>query len=185
MSENLLKSTSERMKKSIEHTRDEMLHIRSGKASPAMLDNVKVDYYGNPTPLKQIANVAAPEPRLLTVQPYDATSLGNIEKAILSSDLGLNPQNDGRIIRIPIPILTSERREELIKVLKRSGEDGRVAIRQIRRDLNDQVKKSEKAKEISEDESHGLLDKVQKETDKFIAEIETMLKKREVEIREE
>lgn len=185
MSENNLQSTRERMEKSVQHTRDEMVHIRTGKATPVLLDGIKVDYYGSNTPLKQLANIAAPEARLLVVHPFDKNTIGLIEKAILGSDIGLTPQNDGRVIRLPIPILTAERREELIKVVRRIAEEGRVSIRNTRRDSNEQIKKSEKSSDISEDESRRLMEQIQKETDKQISEIDNLLKVREEEIREE
>lgn len=175
----------ERMKKAVAHCRDDMLHIRTGKATPALLDPIRVEYYGSNVPLRQIATITAPEPRLLVVQPFDRQSLGAIEKAILTSGLGLNPQNDGRLIRIPIPALTTERREELIKVVRKIAEEGRVAIRNIRRDINEMIKSAEKAKTISEDESKRLIEQVQKETDRHIEEIDKLLKTREDEIRNE
>lgn len=175
----------ERMKKAVAHCRDDMLHIRTGKATPALLDPIRVEYYGSSVPLRQIATITAPEPRLLVVQPFDRQSLGAIEKAILTSGLGLNPQNDGRLIRIPIPALTTERREELIKVVRKIAEEGRVAIRNIRRDINEMIKSAEKAKTISEDESKRLIEQVQKETDRHIEEIDKLLKTREDEIRNE
>lgn len=175
----------ERMKKAVAHCRDDMLHIRTGKATPALLDPIRVEYYGSSVPLRQIATITAPEPRLLVVQPFDRQSLGAIEKVILTSGLGLNPQNDGRLIRIPIPALTTERREELIKVVRKIAEEGRVAIRNIRRDINEMIKSAEKAKTISEDESKRLIELVQKETDRHIEEIDKLLKTREDEIRNE
>ncbi|MDP8240821.1 MAG: ribosome recycling factor [Candidatus Hatepunaea meridiana] len=181
----IIKIESERMEKSVQHARDEMARIRTGKATPSLLDTVRVDYYGSPTPLNQLASINAPEPRLLVVLPYDKNLLGDVEKAILSGDLGLNPQNDGKVIRLPIPMLTSERREELIKLVKKLAEEGRVSIRNIRRDANEQIKKSEKAKEVSEDESHRLLDLTQKETNKYIEELDQILTAREEDIREE
>ncbi len=185
MSDDILKSTIERMEKSVQHAREEMAHIRTGKATPSLLDNVKVEYYGTQTPLNQIANINAPEPRLLVIMPYDKNILSVVEKAILASDLGLTPQNDGMVIRLPIPMLTAERREELIKVIKRLAEEGRVSVRNVRRDANEQIRKSEKASEISEDESHRMQDQVQKETDKCIEELDKVLKVREEEIRED
>lgn len=185
MIKELSTSIEDRMVKAVEHTRDEMMKIRSGKANPTLLDGIKVDYYGSPTMLKQIASVAAPEARLLVVQPYDVSAMSGIEKAILASDLGLNPQNDGRVIRVPIPMLTAERREELIKIVRRLAEEGRVSVRNIRRDANDQLKVAEKASDISEDESHRAQDQVQKRTDAHISEIDSLLKTREEEIREQ
>jgi ribosome recycling factor len=179
------KEATAKMEKAVAHTRDEMMRLRTGKATPTLLDTIKVDYYGNLTPLKQIASIAAPEARLLVVSPFDASALSNIEKAIQASDLGFNPQNDGRIIRIPVPVLTTERREEIIKIIKRFAEDGRVSIRNIRRDANEQLKTAEKDKQISEDEMRRMQDVVQKETNKFTAEIDLLLKNRESEIRSE
>jgi len=174
-----------KMEKAVAHTRDEMMRLRTGKATPTLLDTIKVDYYGNSTPLKQVASIAAPEARLLVVQPFDPKSISDIEKAILASDLGFNPQNDGRIIRIPVPVLTTERREEIIKIIKRFAEDGRVSVRNIRRDANDQLKTAEKDKDISEDEMRRMQDVVQKETNKYTAEIDQLLKTRESDIRSE
>jgi len=183
--DNIQETTGEKMAASVKHTRDDMMRIRTGKATPTLLDTIKADYYGNPTPLKQIASIAAPEARLLVVQPFDKSAINAIEKAILTSDLGLNPQNDGRVIRIPIPMLTAERREELVKLVRRFAEECRISIRNKRREANDQIRQKEKASEISEDESHRLMDVIHKETDKYISEIDAFLKKREIEIREE
>jgi len=183
--EEIVHTTREKMLKTVSHARDEMGHIRTGKASPSLLDGVKVDYYGSHTPLKQIATVSAPEPRLLTIQPFDKGSMQAIEKAILASDLGLNPQNDGRVIRLPIPMLTSQRREELTKVVRKYAEDARIAIRNIRRDANEHIKKVEKAGELSEDDSKRTLELIQKDTDHHITEIDHLLKTRETEIRED
>ena len=185
MEDEVVKTTKERMEKAVERTRDEMIHIRTGKATPNLLDSIKVDYYGTATGIRQVANVTTPEPRLLVVQPYDKGMIGAIEKAILASDLGLTPQNDGRVIRLPIPILTAERREELIKVIRRFAEDGRVSIRNIRRDANEQIRQSERDSKISEDEAHRLKDMVQKKTDQYTSEMDQLLKTREEEIREE
>ncbi len=185
MIDDLVKDASERMEKSVQHSRDEMVRIRTGKANPSLLDTVKIDYYGTPTPLNQIANINVPEPRLLVILPYDKNILAAVEKAILSSDLGLTPQNDGKVIRLPIPMLTAERREDLIKVVRRLAEEGRVSIRNVRRDINEQIKKAEKSGEISEDNARRKLDDVQKDTDKYIEELDQILKSREVDIREE
>lgn len=185
MSSDILKNTIERMDRSVQHAREEMARIRTGKATPSLLDNVKIEYYGTMTPLNQISNINAPEPRLLVILPYDKKILDAVEKAILASDLGLTPQSDGKVIRLPIPMLTAERREELIKVIRRLTEEGRVSIRNVRRDANEQIRKNEKASEISEDESHHLQDQVQKETDRSIEELDKVLKVREEEIRED
>ena len=141
-----------RMKKTIQVLEEDLQAIRAGRANPTLLDRIHVDYYGQSTPLNQMAGISAPEPRLLTIQPWDANAIPEIEKAILKSDLGLNPSNDGKLVRLVIPQLTEERRKELIKVVKKDGEDSKVAIRNIRREMVDSVKKMEKDKEISEDE---------------------------------
>jgi ribosome recycling factor len=185
MGDEIIRESKQRMEKSVQHTRSEMSRIRSGKATPTILETVKVDYYGTPTPINQIASINVPEARLLVILPYDKSMLGAVEKAILASDLGVNPQNDGSVIRLPIPMLTSERREELIKVVRKLAEEGRISIRNIRRDANDQVKKEEKASEISKDEAKRLMDRIQKDTDNYIAELDQILKAREEEIREE
>lgn len=181
----IVHSTKDKMTKSVAHTKDEMQHIRTGKATTALLDGIKVDMYGSLMPLKQLATVNAPEARLLTIQPFDKGAVHAIEKAIMASDLGLNPQNDGKIIRLPIPTLTSQRREELVKVVRKFAEEGRISIRNLRRDANDHIKKIEKAGELSEDDSKHMLDQIQKDTDHYIAEIDHLLKTRETEIRED
>ena len=185
MNSDILKNAQERMLKSVTHVREEMTHIRTGKATTSLLDSIKVDYYGTSTPLKQIAGINAPEPRLLVVMPYDKGSFQAIEKALLASDLGLTPQNDGKVIRLPIPMLTAERREELTKVVRRIAEEGRVAVRNVRRDANEHIKQAEKDGALSKDEVQKLLEKMQKETDLHIQEIDQVLKARETEIREE
>lgn len=185
MSNDIIKDGSQRMEKTVTKTRDDMLHIRIGKATPNLLDSIKVDYYGNMSPINQVANISTPESRLLAIQPFDKGMIGALEKAILASDLGLTPQNDGRVIRLPIPVLTSERREELVKVVRRIAEDGRIAIRSIRHDIMDQIKAAEKSSDISEDEAHRLKDEAQKKTDSHIGEIDQILKSREAEIRED
>lgn len=175
---------SERMQKAVNHVREELARIRTGKASPSILDFIKVDYYGTPTPLKQIAGIHAPEPRLLVVMPYDKGMLAAVEKAILASDLGLTPQNDGKVIRLPIPMLTAQRREELSRLARKLAEEGRIAVRNVRRDANEHVRKAEKAGEISEDEAKALVARIQSDTDRFISEIDHALQVREAEIRE-
>ena len=171
-----------RMEKAVEDLRRELAAIRTGRASLSLFDNVQVDYYGVPTPINQVAGLAIPEPSLVTVQPYDASTIGAVEKAILASDLGLNPSNDGRLIRIPIPALNEERRKELAKHVHKVLEDHRTAVRNIRRDGNDTMKKHLKAKELSEDDEHRALDDVQKLTDEFIAKLEEIAKAKEAEI---
>jgi len=174
----------DRMRKAVENTRGEFTKIRTGKASPALLDTIKVPYYGNLTPLKQVATVNSPEPRLLTIQPWERNIIGEIEKAIMQSDLGLNPINDGLIIRLPIPQLTEERRKDFVRLCHKLAEEGRVAIRNIRRDANDQLKKVEKSHDISEDQFHTLVQDIQTLTDKYVKQIDDLLAKKEKEILE-
>ena len=162
----------QKMKKSIGVLKEELLSIRAGRANPALLDRITVNYYGSETPLKQIAGVSAPEPRLLVVQPYDASSISDIERAIIQSDLGINPSNDGKIIRLAIPMLTEERRKELQKIVKKLGEEIKVALRNERRDANDKLKKMQKNKELTEDDLKKCEEEVQKLTDKYTKEID-------------
>jgi ribosome recycling factor len=179
-----LKDISAHMDKSVEAIRNEFATVRTGKASPALLDLIKVDAYGQQMPLNQMATVGAPEPRLIVVQPYDPSQLGAIEKAIMSSDLGLVPNNDGKIIRIPIPPLTEERRKELVRLTHKIAEEGRVAIRNIRHEANKRVQQQEKDGTISEDDMHRLLKEIQDLTDKHIAAIDQMLERKEQEVME-
>ncbi len=158
--------------------------VRTGRANPALLDRITVSYYGTPTPLNQMASVSVPEPRLLVITPWDKGSIKDIEKAILTSDLGLMPSNDGTVIRLAIPTLTEERRKELVRVVRKDAEEHRVAIRNIRRDLNDAVKKLEKSGDVSEDESHRVQAVIQEQTDSFITQIDELLKVKEKEIME-
>ena len=176
--------TRVRMGKALEDFRHELASVRTGRASTALLDHVKVDYYGTATPLNQVATLGVPEPSLLTVQPWDATLLAAIEKAIRSSDLGLNPMSDGKMLRVPIPPLTEERRKELVKHLHRVLEDHRTAVRNIRRDANESMKKLLKDKKISEDDEKRGLDEVQKLTDDFMVKLEEQGKSKEKEILE-
>ena len=171
-----------RMEKAVEDFRKEMASVRTGRASVHMLDGVTVDYYGTMTPLNQMGNVSAPEPQMITVQPWDISQLAAIEKAIRSSDLGLNPMNDGKLIRVPVPALTEERRKEMVKHLHKALEDHRTAIRNIRRDGNDGVKKLMKDKKITEDEERQALDELQKLTDNEIKKMEEMSKTKEKEV---
>jgi ribosome recycling factor len=179
---NLIADAKQRMNTSVETVRRELATMRTGRASLSMLDNVRVDYYGTPTPLNQVGNLSTPDPTLIQVQPWDAKLLGAIEKAIRSSDLDLNPQNDGKIIRIPIPQLNEERRKLLVKNAHKHAEEGRVAIRNVRRDVNDHLKKLMKDHEVSEDDEKRAVADVQKMTDQHIAEIDGILKKKETEI---
>jgi len=178
----LISDAKQRMHTSVETVRKELAAMRTGRASLSMLDNVRVDYYGTPTPLNQVGNLSTPDPTLIQVQPWDAKLLGAIEKAIRQSDLDLNPQNDGKIIRIPIPQLNEERRKLLVKNAHKHAEEGRVAIRNVRRDVNDHLKKLMKDHEVSEDDEKRAVADVQKMTDQHIAEIDGVLKKKETEI---
>ncbi|MFH1279682.1 MAG: ribosome recycling factor [Candidatus Eisenbacteria bacterium] len=184
MPEKLLKETEERMKKAGESLSRELSGIRTGKANPGLLDPVKVDYYGTPTPLKQLANIAAPEPRLLVVQPFDKNAIQEIEKSIRKADLGLNPSSDGNLIRIPVPALTEERRRELGKTVKKLGESAKVAVRNIRRDAKDHLKKMEKDGAVPEDQSKRELDEIQDLTDRYTEEIDKMVARKEAEVME-
>lgn len=170
------------MRKGVEATVREFAGVRTGRASTGLVQGIAVDYYGTPTPLQQVATVATPETRLITIQPWDQSLVPAIEKAILKSDLGITPANDGRIIRIAIPPLTEERRKELVRIVRRMTEEGRVAIRNIRRDANEKLKSLEKQKQISEDDLKKATDLVQKLTDKYIKEIEMALASKEKEI---
>jgi ribosome recycling factor len=171
-----------RMEKAVEDFRKEMASVRTGRASVHMLDGITVDYYGTMTPLNQLANVSAPEPQMITVQPWDVSQLSSIEKAIRSSDLGLNPMNDGKLIRVPVPVLTEERRKDLVKHLHKVLEEHRTAIRNIRRDGNDGIKKAMKDKKITEDEERRALEELQKLTDDEIKKMEEMSKGKEKEV---
>jgi ribosome recycling factor len=182
MIKELLEDARERMGKSIDSTRHELATVRTGRASPHLLDRVQVDYYGASTPLKQLANVAATEARLLTITPYDKSAIKQIEKAILESDLGLTPSNDGNLVRLAIPELTEERRRELVKVVHGLAEDGRVAVRNIRRDCMHDLRELRKEGEVGEDEERRAEAELQKLTDGRIAEIEELLKGKEEEI---
>src|SRR5882724_5457090 len=177
-------SVKSRMEKAVSDLQHEMATIRTGRASISLLDHIRVDYYGTPTPLNQLANLHVPDPTLITVQPWDVSQIGAIEKAIRSSDLGLNPANDGKLIRIPIPPLNEERRKELVKHLHSVAEDHRVAIRNIRRDGNEVVKKLLKDKKIAEDEERRALDEIQKMTDTYMLKLDQAAKNKEKEILE-
>ena len=178
----VIRETKPRMEAAIDDVRRKLATVRTGRASVSLLDTVIVDYYGTPTPLDQMASVHAPEPQMLTVTPWDPTQLGNIEKAVRSADLGLNPSNDGKLVRIPIPPLTEERRKQLAKQIHEIAEEHRTAIRNIRRDENDKLKKMLKEKSISEDAEREGLDQVQKLTDTYISRIDELSKSKEHEI---
>ena len=177
-----LKVYEEKMTKSYDSMQREFISIRAGRANPHVLDKIRVDYYGTPTPLQQVGNISVPEPGMLQIQPWEKSLLKAIEKAILTSDIGINPTNDGSIIRLVFPELTEERRKELVKDVKKKGEAAKVAVRNIRRDANENLKKMNKAGEISEDDQKDLETKVQKMTDKFIADIDKAVDEKSKEI---
>ncbi len=178
----VLKNAEDHMKKAVSLTQKELQGVRTGRANPALLDRVMVDYYGAPTPLKQLANISTPDGKSLVVQPYDKNSLKDIEVAINKSDLGMTPNNDGNIIRIIVPSLTEERRKELVKYIKKVSEDGKVAIRNSRRDGLESIKKLEKDKSVSEDESRKQQEQLQKLTDKYTKEIDELSASKEKEV---
>ena len=180
----VLDELRERMLKSVEALQDDLLSIRTGRASPALVEKLPVEYYGTATPLNQMASIAAPEPRLLVIRPWDPSALGDIERAILKSDLGLTPMNDGMLIRLSIPRLTEERRRELVKVVSRRVEEGRIAVRNLRRDALQDLKEFEKEKMISENERDRGIDKVQELTDAYIEKLDKLLEHKEAEIME-
>lgn len=179
-----LQEARQRMDKAIEAVRREFASVRTGKASPQLLDTVRVEAYGTHVPLNQVASITSPEPRLLVLQPFDRANFKAIEKGILESGLGLNPSNDGKVIRVPIPALTEERRREFVKVLHKYAEEGRVAVRQVRKDANDDIKRREKAGDLSEDESRREQDEVQKLTNQYVEKVEELLKHKEAEVME-
>jgi ribosome recycling factor len=182
--EALVKETAARMERSIEAFRKELGKVRTGRASFSLLDGIKVDYYGTPTPLQQVGTLSVPESRLITITPWDAKMIGPIEKAIQGSGLGLNPASDGKVVRIPIPPLTEERRKELAKVVRKMAEDARVSVRNVRREAIEKLKDREKKKEISEDDVKRGQDRIQKETDACVKKIDDILKAKEQEILE-
>lgn len=177
-----LQELEERMQKTIEVFQGNLAEIRAGRANPAILNKISVEYYGVPTPINQVAGISVPEARMIVIQPWDASVLKSIEKAILASDIGLNPNNDGKVIRLNFPELTEERRKDLVKDIKKIAEEARVSVRSIRRDGMDDLKNELKNSEISEDEKTGLEEKVQKLTDKYVAEIDKILEVKEKDI---
>lgn len=177
-----LKQYEEKMEKSIDSLMSELATIRAGRANPHILDKITVDYYGTPSSIQQVANVSVPEARMIQIQPWEQSLIKEIEKAIMTSDIGITPTNDGKCVRLVFPELTEERRKELVKDVKKKGEGAKVAIRNIRRDANDSVKKQNKANEISEDEVKQLEDKIQKMTDKYVADIEEIIESKSKEI---
>ncbi len=184
MIDGILKEAEGKMEKSIEHLQQELTHIRTGRANPALIDQVMVPYYGTPTPLNQLAQISTPEARLLVVQVYDRGQIGAVEKAIRDSGQGLNPANDGQVIRVPIPPLTEERRREYVKMVKGKAEDARVAVRNVRRDEMHRIQQQEKEGELPADEAKRALDQMQKLTDQHIARIDQVAARKEAEVME-
>lgn len=182
MNDPTIQKVTQRMEGAIEHLKREFMAIRTGRASLGLLDHITVDYYGTPTPLKQVANLGIPESRLITIQPYDTSQIREIERAIISSDLGLTPSNDGKLIRLPIPPLSEERRKDLVKLCKKYGEETKVQIRGFRRDGNDELKRLQKEGSLTEDALRRLEAENQKLTDKFIQTVDDLIKKKEEEI---
>ncbi len=177
-----IKEYNDKMSDSIDALKEEFSNIRAGRANPRLLDKITVDYYGQPSPIQNIANISVPEARVIQIQPWEATLIKDIEKAIMQSDIGITPSNDGKIVRLIFPELTEERRKDLVKDVKKKAENAKVAIRNIRRDANDSIKKMEKSSDISEDEQRVLEDEVQKMTDKFIDTIDKVLEEKSKEI---
>ncbi len=184
MIRDIINDAEDRMKKSLEHLTKDLAAMRAGRANPAMVEKLSVDYYGVMTPVNQLANITVPEARLLVIQPWDKSMIADIEKAIMKSDLGITPSNDGNVIRIAVPQLTGERRKELAKVVKKRAEEARVAVRNIRREANDMLKAGEKEKLLTEDENKKGIDEVQKLTDRYIKNVDTILQAKEKEIME-
>ncbi|HCJ10064.1 MAG TPA: ribosome recycling factor [Clostridiales bacterium] len=180
----VLDDTEERMKKTVEFFRKDLATLRAGRATPALVEKIMVDYYGTPTPIQQLASISVPEPRLLVVQPWDKTQVAAVEKAIAKSDLGIHPQSDGNVIRLVIPQLTEERRNELVRLIRKKAEEERVVLRNLRREANDLLKEAAKEGEISEDERDRALSEVQKLTDRYVAEVDKVLKAKEKELME-
>lgn len=183
-SKEIIHQSEEKMKKTVEVTMREFNIIRTGRANSALVEGIKVDYYGTPTPLKQLANISVPEAKLIVIQPWDSSCLADIEKAIMKSELGITPTNDGKVVRLGIPSLTKERRTDLVKLIHKLAEEGRVAIRSLRRDANEHLKQEEKNHALTEDEKFKTLDIIQKSTDKHIQQIDDLIKHKEAEIME-
>ena len=184
MIEDFINDATQRMDKSVDSTQEHFNSVRTGRAAPALLDRIAVDYYGTPTPLNQLSTINVPEPRMLTVQPFDPGSLKSIERAIMESDLGLTPSNDGKIIRLPIPQLTEERRKDLVKVVRQRAEDGRVAVRNVRRDLMKHLEELVRNGDVGDDEERRAEERAQKLTDEHVHKIDELLKRKEAEILE-
>ncbi len=184
MIDDFLGDATQRMDKSVEATHEHFNSVRTGRATPALLDRISIDYYGTPTPLKNLATINAPEPRMLTIQPFDPTSIKQIEKTIQESDLGLTPSNDGKMVRLPIPQLTEERRKELVKLVRHMAEEGRVAVRNVRRDAIKHLEELVKNGSVGDDEERAAENRAQKLTDEHVAKIDDLLKRKEAEIME-
>ncbi len=182
--EEVLLDSDDKMEKSVAYVLEQFSGLRTGKASPALVENIQIPYYGTPTRLRELAGIATPEPRLIVINAYDPTALGEIEKAILAANLGVTPMNDGRVVRVPIPELSEERRIEMGKLAKRMAEEGRVAVRNIRRDANEQIKTLQKSSSVTEDERDDGLKEIQKSTDDYIKKIDEAVKAKEAEIME-
>jgi ribosome recycling factor len=182
--DDFLQDATQRMSKSVDATHDQFNSVRTGRASAALLDRIQIDYYGTPTPLKNIATINVPEPRLLTIQPFDPSAMKQIERAVMESDLGLTPSNDGKVIRLPIPQLTEERRKELVKLVRNMAEEGRVAIRNVRRDVMKHLEELVRNGEVGDDEERAAEGRVQKLTDEHVHKIDDLLKGKEAEIME-
>ena len=180
--EDVLKDVNRRMNQTIEALKRELLHLRTGRATPALVEDVEVDYYGTPTPLKQIASISAPDARAILVQPWDKQAIREIEKSLMSSDMGFNPSNDGNMITVPIPPLTQERRQDMVKLLKRKLEEGKVSVRNVRRDGLETLRKMEREKTISQDENRRSQDQLQKATDSHVKDIDQVGAAKEAEI---
>ena len=184
MIENFIGDATERMDKSVEATHEHFNSVRTGRATPALLDRITIDYYGTPTPLKNLATINTPEPRMLTIQPFDPSAIKQIEKTIMESDLGLTPSSDGKLVRLPIPQLTEERRKELVKLVKQMAEEGRVAVRNVRRDAIKHLEDLVKGGDVGDDEERAAEGRVQKLTDEHVSKIDDLLKRKEAEIME-
>lgn len=182
--DDVLLDATDKMDKSLDFLHEQFSGIRTGKASPALVENIQVEYYGTPTRLRELAGISTPEPRLIVINAYDPTALGSIEKAILAANLGVTPMNDGKVVRVPIPELTEERRKDMVKVAKRTAEEGRIAIRNVRRDANDAIKKLQKDGKITEDDRDQALKDVQEHTDETIKKVDESLTAKEAEIME-
>jgi ribosome recycling factor len=182
--ENFLGDATQRMDKSVEATHEHFNSVRTGRASSALLDRIQIDYYGTPTPLKNLATISAPEPRMLTILPFDPSAIKAIEKAVMESDLGLTPSSDGKLVRLPIPQLTEDRRKELVKVVRQMAEEGRVAVRNVRRDAIKHLEELVRNGEVGDDDERAAEGRVQKLTDEHVAKIDDLLKRKEAEIME-